>query len=258
MPWYYDLFDYVGEEYFTVLNKDILRKAKKEVEIIKNALALQPEHEILDLCCGIGRHTIPLVKSGFQVIGLDASPRLLQAANRKAQEEGLKVEFIQGDMRELPFQDKFNVVLNLWSSFGYLENEEEHLKAMKSITRVLKPGGKLLLDVLNRDWVVHNFQSGEEQREFGGIVEINNYQFDSATGRDVIKTKYIVKGEIRKFTHSCRIYTLQELQMVLEKAGLMVIKVYGGFNLRPVSLASKQLLIIAEKPVKNGDSSGVN
>lgn len=248
MPWYYELFDFVGEEYFSVLNREKLRKAKKEAEIIKTALALQPGQEILDLCCGIGRHILPLVKAGYRVIGVDASPRLLQVANRRAEEEGLEVEFIQGDMRELPFQDKFDVVLNLWNSFGYLENDEEHVKALKSIAGALKPGGRLCLDVLNRDWVVRNFQAGDEHREIGGIVEINYYRFDSASGRDIIKTKYIINGKVREFTHSCRIYTMQELHMLLDMVGLKVCQAYGGFDLRPVSLSGKQLLVIAEKP----------
>lgn len=248
MPWYYEMFDFVGEEYFSVLNREKLRKAKKEVATIRTALALQPGQEILDLCCGVGRHTLLLARVGYKVTGLDASTRLLEIADRKAKDEGLEVEFLPGDMRAIPFKDKFDIVLNLWNSFGYLENDKEHLRVLKAIAGALKPGGRFLLDILNRDWVVRNFQAGEEHREIGGIVEINRYQFDSAAGRDVIATTYIVDGVEREFTHSCRIYTLQEIKMLLDMAGLKLCQAYGGYDLRPVSVEGKQLLVIAEKP----------
>ncbi len=247
MPWYYEMFDFVGEEYFSVLNREKLRKAKKEVATIKTALALQPGQEILDLCCGVGRHTIPLAKAGYKVTGLDASAKLLEIAKRRAEAEGLKVEFLQGDMRAIPFKDRFDAVLNLWNSFGYLEDDEEHLRVLKSVAGALQPGGRFLLDVLNRDWVVRNFQPGEEHREIGGVVEINRYQFDSAAGRDIMETTYIVDGVEREFTHSCRIYTLQELNLLLDMAGLKMCQAYGGFDLRPVSVEAKQLLVIAKK-----------
>ncbi len=246
-PWYYEMFDFIGEEYFSVLNKEKMRKAKKELHILTSILNLQPGQHILDLCCGVGRHTIPLAKAGMHMIGLDASAKLLEIARRSAVVAGLEPEFCQGDMREIPYTNRFEVVLNLWNSFGYLEHDIEHLKVCHAVADALQKGGKFCLDILNRDWVVRNFQPGEEYREIGEVVEINHYQFNSAQGRDVINTTYIVNGVERKFTHSCRLYTLQEISMLLQQAGLTVVQAYGGYDLRPVSVEAKQLLIIAEK-----------
>lgn len=247
MPWYYELFDFVGADYFYVLNREKIRKAKKEIAAIKTALDLCPGQEVLDLCCGVGRHIVPLAKAGLKVTGLDANAGLLDVARRETQSAGLTVEYVQADMREIPFVSRFDAVLNLWNSFGYLESDAENLKVLSSAARSLKPGGKFFLDVLNRDWVVRNFQAGAEVREIGEVVEVNNYRFDSATGRDVIRTDYTVDGKERTFTHSCRLYTLQELELLFTLAGLSVIRVFGGYDLRPVSLEAKQLLIVAEK-----------
>lgn len=247
MAWYYELFDWLGEGYFTVLNKEQLRKAKKELPFILEELALPSGTKLLDLCCGIGRHAIPLAQQGLSVTGLDHAQTLLNYGESWARQQGVAVEWVQGDMRQLPFKDGvFQAVLNLWTSFGYLDNDQEHLQVLREVSRVLKPGGTFLLDVPNRDWIVHNLEVGQEVREFEGITEINNYDFDSQTGRDLITTRYIYNGEERIIRHSCRMFTYQELAGMLTAAGFSVVKAYGGYDRRPVNWRHKQLIMVCQ------------
>lgn len=245
MTWYYELFDWLGEDYFTVLNKEQMRRAKKEVPFVLQELALQPEDSVLDLCCGIGRHAIPLAQQGVGVTGLDHAEVLLEYGRNWAEKQGVSVKWAQGDMRKLPFGDgEFRAVLNLWTSFGYLEDDHEHLRVLKEVARVLHPRGLFLLDVLNRDWIMYNLEVGEEVREIEGITEINQYDFDSQTGRDMITTRYIYNGEERKVQHSCRMFTYQELNHLLQQAGLEIKHAYGGYDRRPVDWRNKQMLLV--------------
>lgn len=248
MTWYYELFDWLGEDYFTVLNKEQMRRAKKEVAFILKALALQGSDPVLDLCCGIGRHAIPLGQRGLAVTGLDHSNVLLAYANNWAEQQGVVVKWVQGDMRRLPFgDDQFQAVVNLWTSFGYLENDQEHLRVLQEVARVLRPDGAFLLDVPNRDWIMYNLEVGEEIREIAGVTEINHYDFDSQSGRDMISTRYIYNGEERKIQHSCRLFTYQELDNLLQQAGLEIRQAYGGYDGRPVDWRHKQLILLCGK-----------
>jgi ubiquinone/menaquinone biosynthesis C-methylase UbiE len=246
MSWYQEMFDYLGENYFSVFNKEKLKKAKKDVNFLIEVLDLKKGLRVLDLCCGVGRHTIPLAKKGLEMVGLDYSEEFITIAKDTAQKEGVTIDFRQGDMRELPFQKEFDVVINMWTSFGYLETDEENLKVLKEVAKSLRPQGLFLLDILNRDWVVRNFEVGEERREINGNLEINHYNFNSTTGRDTMRTIYIVDGQEREFNHSCRLYTLQEIQWLLKEAGFVVKKVYGGYDCRSFSYNTQRLIVIAE------------
>jgi len=254
MPWYYEMFDFLGEEYFTLLNREKIRKARREAGFILETLGLGPGRRVLDLCCGIGRHAIPLAKSGLAVTCFDHSRTLLEAAQREGIKAGVELQLVAGDMRELPWEEEFDAVINMWTSFGYLADDGEHCRVLENVYRVLKPGGKFLIDVPNRDWVARNFEAGREIREVGPVTEINEFGFDSLAGRDHIRTTYLKDGLERYFEHSCRLFTYQELAGLLAQAGLQVVKAYGSFDGRPVALDNKQLIILCRKPKVGGVS----
>lgn len=130
-----------------------------EVELFTGFLGLTPEQVILDLACGQGRHALSLARMGFRdVHGLDRSHYLINKARQATQNEGLKVKFKEGDARKLPYAtDTFDAVMILGNSFGYFENMEDDLKVMKEVFRVLKPGGKFLLDVADGDYLKDHF-----------------------------------------------------------------------------------------------------
>lgn len=104
-------------------------------------LEILPGANILDLACGTGRYAIPLARRGFQVTALDLTPAYLQEGQKKAEAENLSIRWVQGDMRDIPFQDEFDAVINIFTSFGFFEEEGDHWKTLKGVVRALKPGG---------------------------------------------------------------------------------------------------------------------
>ena len=132
----------------------------QEIDMFTNFLDLKSSDAILDLCCGQGRHTLELVRRGFNAEGYDRSRYLIQKARSSAKKEGLSVRFREGDARKLPYSDcSFEVVMVMGNSFGYFETEKDDIRVLKEIFRVLKPRGRILLDVTDGEYVRNNFQA---------------------------------------------------------------------------------------------------
>jgi SAM-dependent methyltransferase len=125
---------------------------RTEAEVNRALTMLRPEggERILDLACGSGRHSLELVKRGFSVVGSEISPELVAIAKEEASAQGLEATFLEGDLRELDFEDEFDIVLNLNDgAVGYFETDEENHRTFEVISRALKPGGRNLIQVPN-------------------------------------------------------------------------------------------------------------
>src|SRR2546427_9467293 len=122
-PWYKTFF---GEDYLRLYESVLTpERTQREVDGIVNLLALPQGSRILDLCCGHGRHAIPLAQHGYQITGLDLSERLLERAEAEAEAQGVNIRWVHRDMKHVPFENEFDAVINVFTSFGYLENEDE-------------------------------------------------------------------------------------------------------------------------------------
>ena len=149
-PWFEEIFD---EDYLRTLPFMTPEQTMREVAFIEASLEATPGAEILDVGCGYGRHAIELVQKGLIVTGLDLSLPLLIKAADDAQRRSVSVNFVHADMRELPFDRKFDGAYCMLTSFGYFD-EDANLKVAEGVARALKPGGRFLLDIVNRDYVV--------------------------------------------------------------------------------------------------------
>jgi D-alanine-D-alanine ligase len=157
--WWNHIFNslYLKTDSDVVDDNDITRK---EIDMFSNIVDLKKEDDVLDLCCGQGRHVLELSRRGFKVEGLDRSRFLVQKAKATAKKENISVRFREGDARKLPFPpDTFEVVMMLGNSFGYFETVQDDLRILKEIFKVLKPWGRLLLDVTDGEYLKKNFQN---------------------------------------------------------------------------------------------------
>jgi SAM-dependent methyltransferase len=200
---------------------------------------------ILDLACGFGRHANRLAALGHSVVGMDMMPGFLEMARQRAAELGVQVDYRQGDMRELDFVEEFDLVLLLFTSFGYF-GDEENVRVMENVARALKPGGLLGFDVPNRDAVTKDVPSAHVIDRDGDLT-INRLSFDVLSGR-FHNRRILIRDGIRKDKpFSIRLYNATEIRDLLNRAGLQVRKMvgYGG---QPLSADSRGILVVAQKP----------
>ena len=248
MVWYKDFF----ENWYLDLYLPLLRfkpsYIKKEVSFINRVLNLPKGAKILDLCCGHGRHLIPLAKMGYQMIGLDLSKKALSILAKRAKNEKLKIRIIRADMREIPFKNEFDAVINIYTSFGYLETDYEDFKVLKSISKALKPGGKFLIDIINSDFTLANFYP-KSWDKVGKSLRLEERIYNPKTRRNTVTIQFFDrKGKWHKTFYVVRIYSLAEMRKNLDKVGLKIVKVYGGtIGNQKFTKNSKRLIILAIK-----------
>ncbi len=244
MPWWKKLFN---EDYLAI-EPHLDEEAPLEVEAILQMTELKPKSKILDLCCGHGRHAIPLAKKDFQITGFDFSEHLLQRAAQAAEESGVTLRLIHGDTRQLPFEDEFDAVISMFTAFGYFEQEEDNQKVLSEVFKALKPGGVFLMDVLNREHLLKNWQPKRWSKQTDFIL-LEEMLFDFFRGvLEVNRTLIHDDHESKKSNFSLRLYTLVELLEMLRKANLYLEAVFGDFKLGQYSADSPRMIIMANKP----------
>jgi SAM-dependent methyltransferase len=171
MYWWQRFFD----NHYLKVHKDLENQSSREVESIVKMMALKPKTKVLDLCCGYGRHSIELAQRGFEVTGYDLSDFFLEKAQKDSATLKLKIDFVKGDMRKLPFEGKFDAVVNLFTSFGFFNQEKDDLKVLKGVSQALKPKGLFLLDLKNREHLIRNFQRRRWRPEKDFIMMEDNF-----------------------------------------------------------------------------------
>jgi ubiquinone/menaquinone biosynthesis C-methylase UbiE len=194
-------------------------------------LAQCPEGgDLLDVACGFGRHAVPLAAAGYQVVGVDRSQTLLAEARRRAG-EGRWPELVQADYRELPFADaSFDAAINLFTSLGYLGDEEDS-RALAEIARVLRPDGRLVIEIMHRDLLVRRFSEQDWHALGAGRLLLEQRTFDPAAGvAQTTQTLIENNGERDSRTFSLRVYSATELVAMLESAGFAEAKCYGDLE----------------------------
>ena len=213
---------------------------------------------ILDLACGIGRISIPLAKLGYNVVGIDISPSYIQKAIEYAQSEGVedRTRFILGDMREVgsklsEYSDSFNVILNMWTSMGYWD-EETDLSILRQALSLSKPGGLFVIHTANRDTLVKRFQSRDFSIGEDGLVVLMERELDLETSRMINQWSYYRKdGEDLRFLNRMeinhRVYSLHELKKQFHDAGWTIIETFGGFDQQPFTVDTFNMIILAKR-----------
>jgi SAM-dependent methyltransferase len=244
MPWW-DV--YFNELYLRLLGTTLTPdRTAQEVAAVIALLDLRPGARVLDLCCGQGRHAVLLARAGCQVTGLDRSPYLLEQAQRAAEQAGAEVGWVRGDMRQLPWREQFDVCVNLFTAFGYFEDDGENERVLHQVYQVLKPGGSFLLDLSNRDYyLLHMWPCSWRRYEQAIILEETS--FDPATCRFTMSFTWVEGGKVDTLTHSVRHYTAPELAGMLRRAGLSPVASYGDFDGSRFDLNSKRMIVVARK-----------
>jgi SAM-dependent methyltransferase len=244
--WWEEMF---SEEFLRAIPILSPRQLEREVNFIDEALGVERGGRILDLACGAGQHAVELATRGYDVVGFDLSQSQLDWAGGLAQERGQRLQFTYGDMRELAYTEAFDAIISWNTSFGFFE-EEKNVDVVQRIFRGLRPGGRFLLDVINRDFVVAQ-QPGQTWFEGDGCVCIDDVHIDFITSRMKVKrTLMLTNGKNRECNYSVRIYGLHELGKILHDVGFKVLNVSGRPEMPDVffGATSPRIIILAVKP----------
>jgi SAM-dependent methyltransferase len=244
-PWWEELFN---DDFIRTMAKVSDTQIVTEVNFIEESLGLAKGAMILDLACGTGRHAIEMTRRGYQVVGFDLSLAMLARAADEAQEFEQKLNFVQGDMREMTFGETFDGVYVWNTSFGFFE-EEKNSAVIANVHRALKPGGLLLLDVANRDFVICQSPS-LAWFEGDGCVCMDEMHVDWITSRMRVKrTVMMDDGRAKEIEYSIRIYALHELGKILHDQGFRVAEVSGRVATPGAFIGadSPRILVVAEK-----------
>jgi SAM-dependent methyltransferase len=216
---------------------------EREVNLIWTLLQLQAKMTVLDLACGHGRIANLLAQRGCSVTGLDATALFLEKARQDAQ-IGIDVEYIQGDMRSLPWTEHFDCIINWFTAFGYFDDEDNR-KVLVQAYRALKPGGKLLLELQSLYRILKEFRANAvTERDCNYLIDCT--RFDVFTNRTYTKRTVIRDGQVRQMNYFVRHFTFTELRDWLLQTGFQEVQGYGN-NGEPLTVDSRRMIVLAIK-----------
>jgi SAM-dependent methyltransferase len=221
-------------------------RTEKEVGALVSLLELDHPMKILDLACGYGRHTNRLAGLGHTMTGIDLTPGFLDIACQDALDRKVQVDYRQGDMRQIVFDQEFDRVMLLFTAFGYF-SDEENLQVLINICNALKTGGLFIYDAPNRDALLKDLPPYFVMEKEGNLM-IDRHTFDGVQGR-LYNRRIVYRNGIRKDKpHYVRLYSASEVSPLLTQAGLRLHHLYGSFDGQEFTSGSRRMVVVARKP----------
>jgi SAM-dependent methyltransferase len=246
MAWFDEYFD---DNYFDLEEPDDA-ETLYHILFVKSFLNFPPGSEILDLACGAGRMSYAMTRLNYKVTGLEYNDALLYFCRTKAKKENLDIEFIKGDMRKIPFEDRFDFILNFNHSFGYF-HDAENIDVIREVYKSLKKGGRFLIDLASKESLLMGFDK-QLRRWFRREDKyyLMRREFDVLTDRfDTYLHVIGDKVEKRDYVASIRYYSYPELKRIMLDEGFAILEVYGNYDKTPYVLGCRRMIILAEKPL---------
>jgi SAM-dependent methyltransferase len=233
------LFD---EDYLHFYRDVIDSRVEQEIELIWRLLGLAPGTEVLDLACGHGRLANPLAGRGCRMTGLDSSATFLDAARRESSEFG--VDYVRGDMRELPWTGEFDVVLNWFTAFGYF-SDTDNRRVLTEMHRALRPGGRLVMELNNLVDLLPRYRE-RSVHEVGDDMMIDHHRLDPLSMRSVVERTVVRDGKVRRVPYSVRLFTAPELRYWLQHAAFADIAFHGEDG-EPLNSEHRRMIAVATR-----------
>lgn len=250
-PWYISLFRGDYQRYYLGARSGMIAPARsdQEVKLIIERLGLRPGDRVVDFCCGTGRHAIRLAQAGMRVTGIDLSAPHLREARQDATAAGVTVRWVRSDVRAVPRQlsGQFDAAINMFTSLGYFDSEAEDLRAVRSIAACLRPGGLLLCETMNRDWLIRNYTPRDWLRHNGATLLFER-RFDASTGTNHEEFTIIEPGgRTRRHVSTLRLYSLLEFKQLLRRGGLTFRAALGDAAGAHYGFDSPRMIVIAQR-----------
>ena len=236
--WFASWFD---TPYYHILYKDRnYREAQLFMDNLTHYLNLPDKAKVLDLACGKGRHSIYLNQLGYDVLGVDLSENSIDEAKKNTNDH---LHFRVHDMRE-PFDEKFDAIFNLFTSFGYFENEADNLKTLVAIKESLSEYGFAVIDFMNATNVITNLVPEEVKTVNEIDFHIKRFHIDGYIYKEI---DFEDKGEKFHFTEKVRALTLADFQAMMDEAGIFLLDTFGDYKLKKFHKTESERLIMIFK-----------
>lgn len=241
--WFKDWFN--TPEYLNVYQHRNESDAEDHIKLILDNVKIRSGAKILDMACGAGRHAIILARKNFHLTAVDLSENLISIAEQSARNENLKIDFIQSDIREFETNSKFELIVNLFTSFGYFESDEENYAVLQKAYELLVEDGYFVLDFFNSHFLQQNLVECSEE-SLGG-AEIHQYRKikDKRVTKKIVISK---NGNLNTYEESVRMFTKDELVDAIQNIGFDIYKTFGDFLGNEFDiLNSPRLILICKK-----------
>jgi len=245
MPWFEDE-SFWRDLYPYMFPPERLAAASDQVEKILKLTGFRGR-TVLDLCSGPGRHAVELALHGFDVTGIDRSKFLLERARQKAGETGVSVTWVESDMRRWRFPQAFDLICNLYTSFGYFEDARDNLRVLRNVRRHLAPGGVLFMEMLGKERLSRVWQSAMCADYEDGALLVQRPQLRADMSRVHSQWILLKDGRYRSWEFEHWVYSGAELKDMLRTAGFKDVKLYGDFEGAPYGVEAKRLIAVARK-----------
>jgi SAM-dependent methyltransferase len=221
--------------------------AGEEVDGALDTLGVAPPADVLDFCCGPGRHALALAQKGYRVTGVDRTAPLLEIAREKARDNGVSVDWVQEDVRTFRRAEQFDIALSLFTSFGYFENPVEDRTLLENIYASLRPGGKLLMDLSGKEVLAKMFQSRHWRELEDGVLMLEERTLEGGWERIHNRWVLIRDGERYEQRFTLRLYSGVELKALMLAAGFSSVNLYGDLNGEPYDQNARRLVAVGTK-----------
>lgn len=208
-----------------------------------------PFSRVLDLCCGPGRHAIPLAKRGALVTGVDRSSFLLEKAKSRAESEKLEIKWIREDMRTFARPGQFDLVINLFTSFGYFASAEENLIVLRNAYSSLLPGGFFVIDLMGKEVLARRFVPSAVEELPDGSILVQRREITRDWQRIKVQCLHIQNNQVTRFEFDHALYSGRELADLLRAAGFENVRLSGTWQDDPYDFNAERLIAVAAKPV---------
>lgn len=237
-----------GPGYLALYDQFLAERTPVEIDQLEALLALRPPMRILDLPCGQGRHAIELARRGYDVTGVDLTPFMLKVAEDRAGAAGVRARWLAGDMREPVGSEKFDVVLNLFTSLGYFADATDDRRVIAAAAAMLVPGGRFVLEMINGERVMAGFQE-REWFTVGQAAVVERRSLDRSGRRMVVERTVTTPSETEVNLHAIRLYSGRDVTAILKEAGFGRVDLYGDWSGEPLRRESLRVLAVGSKPL---------
>lgn len=233
-----------GPGYLSLYDVYLAERTPVEVDQLQALLALATPARVLDLACGQGRHAIELARRGYEVTGVDLSEYLLDVARARARAAGVTVRLLHRDMRDPLGGERFDLILSLFTSFGYFEDEAEDHRVLTGVVRMLERGGRFVLEVLNGQREREHFEA-RQWFSVGKTAVMEERRLERSARRLVVTRTISTPNGRETNAHSLRIYDGAEIEAFLLDAGFGDIRLYGDWSGERLTPESARVLAVA-------------